>query len=103
MVFMADMVFIQISVLSVRPKTSLSFKTKLLVIPNLEFAFAGWKVIVVLNMYQNALLTFVSKLILLEWPIVCLQEVREFSLFDIIIKSVFMLSRIHKRSHDLKV
>jgi hypothetical protein len=60
-------------------------------------------VIAVLNMYQNPLLAFVANLILLEWPIVCLQEVREFSLFDIIIKSVLMLSRSHKRSHDLKV
>jgi hypothetical protein len=74
-----------------------------LVIQNLEFAFAGWKVIAVLNMYQNPPLTFVAKLILLEWPIVCLQEVREFSLSDIIVKSVFMLSRSPKCSHDLKV
>jgi hypothetical protein len=59
----------------------------------LEFAFAGWKVIAVLTMYQNPFLTFVSKLILLEWAIVCLQEVREFSLWNIIVKSVFMLSR----------
>jgi hypothetical protein len=36
-------------------------------------------VITVLNMYQNPLLIFVANLILLEWPIVCLQEVREFS------------------------
>jgi hypothetical protein len=101
---MADMVFIQISVLSVRPKTFLSFKTKTVwSFQNLEFAFAGWKVSAVLNMYQNPLVTFVANLILLEWPIVCLQEVREFSLFDIIVKSVFMLSRSHKCSHDPKV
>jgi hypothetical protein len=50
-------------------------------------------VIAVLSMYQNPVLTFVSKLILLEWAIVCLQEVREFFLGDIIVKSVFRLSR----------
>jgi hypothetical protein len=66
-------------------------------------SFAQWKVIAVLNMYQNPVLTFVSRLILLEWAIVCLQEVREFSLWDIIVKSVFMLSRSLKCLHDLKV
>jgi hypothetical protein len=50
-------------------------------------------VIAFLNMYVNPDLTFVSKLILLEWAIVCHQEVREFSLSNIIVKSVFMLSR----------
>jgi hypothetical protein len=61
------------------------------------------QVIAVLNMYQNPVLTFVSRLILLKWAIVCLQEVREFSLWDIIVKSVFMLSRSLKCLHDLKV
>jgi hypothetical protein len=69
----------------------------------LPIPIAGWKVIAVLNMYQNPVLTFVSRLILLEWAIVCLQEVREFSLWDIIVKSVFMLSRSLKCLHDLKV
>jgi hypothetical protein len=59
-------------------------------------------VIAVLNMYQNPVLTFVSKLILLEWAIVCLQEVREFSLRDIIVKSVFRLSRSLKSYMILK-
>jgi hypothetical protein len=45
-------------------------------------------------------LTFVANLILLDWPIVCLQEVFP---FDIIVKNVFMLSRSHKCSHDLEV
>ncbi len=48
--------------------------------PDRQLRRAGWKkVIAVLNMYQNPLLIFVANLILLEWPIVCLQEVREFS------------------------
>jgi len=59
-------------------------------------------VIAVLNMYQNPVLTFVSKLILLEWPIVCLQEVREFSLWDIIVTGVFRLSRSLKCYKILK-
>jgi hypothetical protein len=59
-------------------------------------------VIAVLSMYQNPVLTFVSKLILLEWAIVCLQEVREFSLGDIIVKSVFRLSRSLKCCMILK-
>jgi hypothetical protein len=72
--------------------------------PDWQLLRAGWKkVIAVLNMYQNPVLTFVSKLILLDWAIVCLQEVREFSLWDIIVKSVFMLSRSLKCLHDLKV
>jgi hypothetical protein len=60
--------------------------------PVWPFPIAGCKVIAVLNMYQNPVLTFVSRLILLEWAIVCLQEVREFSLWDITVKSVFRRS-----------